>query len=69
MIFSRLQTIWENIDYPVYQNTNGDSFSFNDLLNISIDNLDHVKEGDVVGLIGDFDPKSITVLNLFINFC
>jgi acyl-coenzyme A synthetase/AMP-(fatty) acid ligase len=62
MIFSRLQTIWENIDYPVYQNTNGDSFSFNDLLNISIDNLDHVKEGDVVGLIGDFDPQSITTL-------
>lgn len=64
MLFSKLENIWSNIDYPFFRSSNGDSLYFNELKNIDIEGLEKVNEGDVVALIGDFDPYSITT---FIN--
>lgn len=65
MFFSKLENIWKDINYPFFQSCNGDSLYFNELKNIDIDGIEKVRRGDVVVLIGDFDPYSIaTLINL-----
>lgn len=44
----------------------GQELSFNDVLEASAANISDIQKGDVVGLVGDFDPVSIkTLLHLF----
>ncbi len=62
MIFSKLEKIWEEIDYPFFQDSDGKKLFFNQLKNIHIEGIDKIKRGDVVALIGDFNPESIASL-------
>lgn len=55
---------WAGVDYPVLIHASGE-LTFSDIQSQEIVSLDEVKPGDVVALIGDFDPQSIsTLLNL-----
>lgn len=62
MILSRLEQIWQNSDHPFYIGGSNARLSYNDIRQIPIDSLDVVNCGDVVALIGDFDPESIASL-------
>lgn len=65
MLFSQLENIWKGIDYPFFRSSDGDSLYFNKLKNINIIGIENIRKGDVVSLIGDFDPYSIaTLINL-----
>ena len=59
-IIDTLHQIWRDNDYPflIYNEKN---FFFNDVIKQNLD-LSIIKSGDVVALIGDFDPFSIFVL-------
>lgn len=61
MLFERLQKIWANETKPFLVNDNNE-LRFEDLKNITIDGLDDLKKGDVIALIGDFDPETISTL-------
>ena len=50
---------------PFFQNSNGQALYFNQLKDIKINGLDKVSKGDVVALIGDFDPET-TISTLLI---
>jgi long-chain acyl-CoA synthetase len=59
-----LKTIWKGIEYPflIY---NGNEYFFNDILSQKEIDLSLLKRGDVVAIIGGFNPFSIlTLLNL-----
>lgn len=63
-----IDAIRERQEYPgkPFMLYKGRELSFNDVLNAESVGLDSVKPGDVVGLVGDFDPLSIkTLLHLF----
>ena len=52
---------WNDVSYPfiIHSNTN---LKFNDITSQNIINLSKIKKGDVVALVGDFDPPSILTL-------
>lgn len=60
-ILQRLTEIWEGIDYPflIYK---GEELRFSDIANQSLINLSEIRKGDVVAIIGDFNPSSIFTL-------
>ena len=60
-IIEKLSERWRGIDYPflIYSDR---SLRFSDLTEQSHSNLSEIKRGDVVALIGDFDPQSISTL-------
>ena len=60
-ILDKLKKRWSNIDYPFLIHSNGE-LNFSDLAKQKALNLSVVKSGDVVALIGDFDPQSILTL-------
>jgi long-chain acyl-CoA synthetase len=60
-ILEKLSSRWRGIDYPFLIHTNG-SLKFYEVFNQQHIDLSEVKSGDVVALIGDFDPKSILAL-------
>ena len=63
-LIEKLSRKWEGVDHPFLIHANGE-LSFSDVQKQKQVNLDEVKPGDVVALIGDFDPQSIsTLLNL-----
>ena len=63
-LIKKLSRKWEGVDYPFLIHASGE-LSFSDIQKQKQVNLDEVKSGDVVALIGDFDPQSIsTLLNL-----
>ena len=60
-IMAKLSKRWSGIEYPFLVHSNG-KLNFSDIaLQKSID-LSGIQAGDVVALIGDFDPKSILTL-------
>tara|TARA_B100000963_G_C22624843_1_gene671799 strand:- start:841 stop:2136 length:1296 start_codon:yes stop_codon:yes gene_type:complete len=64
-ILNKLKERWQGIEYPFLIHSTGE-LSFSDITEQESVNLSEVKSGDVVALIGDFDPKSIlTLLQLF----
>tara|TARA_B100000886_G_scaffold339163_1_gene303807 strand:- start:476 stop:1786 length:1311 start_codon:yes stop_codon:yes gene_type:complete len=67
VIQSKLLKIWKDIEYPFLQNANGEDLYFKQLKDIKINGLDKVSKGDVVALIGDFDPKTISTLLMLIE--
>ena len=60
-ILKKLTEQWKgnNKDFLI---TDKQSFKFEDFENIELNFLDSIKSGDIVGLIGDFDPISIISL-------
>ena len=62
MLYPRLEKIWMNIDYPFFLNSDSGELYFNQLKDIKVQGIEKVKSGDVVALIGDFDPESISSL-------
>ena len=63
-LLKELTARWDGIDHPFMIHENG-SLSFSDLQTDDKLVEDNVKQGDVVALIGDFDPQTIThLLNL-----
>ena len=60
-LVERLSDRWHGIDYPFLIHSNG-SLRFNEVANQHHVDLSEVKSGDVVALIGDFDPQSILTL-------
>ena len=56
-----LKERWKDIDYPFLIHTNGKLY-FNEIAQQKSVDLSYVKSGDVVALIGDFDPQSILTL-------
>jgi long-chain acyl-CoA synthetase len=60
-ILKKLSDRWSGIDYPFLTHYNG-SLRFNEVINQQHVDLSKVKSGDIVALIGDFDPQSILTL-------
>lgn len=60
-IIQKLSTIWENVEYPFLIHKNG-NLKFKDIMSYDVIELTNINEGDVVALVGDFDPKSIIIL-------
>ncbi|WP_010544159.1 ANL family adenylate-forming protein [Sphingomonas elodea] len=60
-LIQKLQQIWQNADYPflIHQ---GRELRFTNIADQKTANIDEIKSGDVVALIGDFDPESISLL-------
>lgn len=52
---------WKNNPNPFLVHPNGE-FKFKDILDYSGQELDYLGPGDVVALIGDFDPETIAIL-------
>ena len=60
-ILKKLSERWSGIDYPFLIHTSG-SLKFDEVANQQHVDLSEVKSGDVVALIGDFNPQSILTL-------
>jgi long-chain acyl-CoA synthetase len=63
-ILEKLANRWRGIEYPFLIHGSGD-LRFSEIANQKPVDLSNVRSGDVVAVIGDFDPQSIlTLLNL-----
>lgn len=60
-IIDRLGQIWEGISYPFLIH-NGEEIKFSQIAEQAPIDLSLVEQGDVVAIIGDFDPSSILTL-------
>ena len=60
-IIEKLSERWSGIDYPFLVHTTG-SLKFDEVANQQHVDLAEVKSGDIVALIGDFNPQSILTL-------
>ncbi|MGA0162714.1 MAG: ANL family adenylate-forming protein [Bdellovibrionota bacterium] len=60
-LIDKLKERWNEIDYPFLVHSTG-SLRFSEIADQESVDLSEVKSGDVVALIGDFDPQSILTL-------
>jgi len=60
-ILEKLAEIWSGIDYPFLIHK-GDELRFSEIASQSPVDLSYVRKGDVVAIIGDFNPSSILTL-------
>ena len=60
-ILERLKERWHGIDYPFLVHSSG-ALRFSEIASEESVDLSDVKSGDVVALVGDFDPQSILTL-------
>ncbi len=60
-ILDKLKKRWEDIDHPFLEHSKG-KLSFKEIVYHKSLDLSDVNSGDVVALIGDFDPQSILTL-------
>jgi long-chain acyl-CoA synthetase len=60
-ILEKLKKRWQGIDYPFLVHSTG-VLRFGEIADQTAVDLSEVKSGDVVALIGDFDPQSILTL-------
>jgi long-chain acyl-CoA synthetase len=60
-LLDKLAEIWQGIEYPFLIHK-GEELRFSEIVNQSALDLSEVREGDVVALIGDFNPTSILTL-------
>ena len=60
-ILEKLAEIWSGIDYPFLIHK-GDELRFSQIASQSSVDLSEVRKGDVVAIIGDFNPSSILTL-------
>jgi acyl-CoA synthetase (AMP-forming)/AMP-acid ligase II len=69
MILSRLKEIWKNANHP-FLIKDDQMVYFRDLENIALDSISTFNPGDVVVVIGDFNPEGIlTLLSLLEQRC
>ncbi len=61
MLINQLSKIWEDESKPFYIDKRN-TLRFTEIKNIEVIGLENLRKGDVVALIGDFDPKSIATL-------
>jgi len=63
-LLQRLNEIWDGLDYPFLIHA-GNGLKFSEIASQHPIELSGIKQGDVVAIIGDFNPQSIlTLLNL-----
>ena len=62
MIISSLIRVWGNIEYPFYKDHLGSEMTFKDMLDMPIHGIDDINQGDVVAIVGDFNPESVSTL-------
>jgi acyl-CoA synthetase (AMP-forming)/AMP-acid ligase II len=60
-IIAKLEDRWKGLDYPFLIHSEGE-LKFSEIASQDSVDLSEIKGGDVVALIGDFDPKSILTL-------
>jgi len=60
-LLDKLQEIWNGVEYPFLIHK-GEELRFSEIAKQSPIDLNEVRKGDVVAIIGDFNPKSILVL-------
>ena len=60
-ILEKLKERWDGIEYPFLVHSKGE-LRFSEIAEQASVDLSNVKSGDVVALIGDFDPQSILTL-------
>ena len=60
-ILAQLEERWKGLDYPFLIHADG-QLKFSDIALQNAVDLSNVKPGEVVAIIGDFDPKSILTL-------
>lgn len=60
-VLEELKAIWKGVDYPFLIHSAGE-LRFNEITEQQTVDLSEVNTGDVVALIGDFDPQSIIIL-------
>ena len=60
-ILEKLKQRWKDIDYPFLVHSKGE-LRFDEIAEQASVDLSNVQSGDVVALIGDFDPQSILTL-------
>ena len=65
-LVEKLTERWHDVDYPFLIHSSGE-LRFNEIAEQKSVDLSEVKSGDVVALIGDFDPQSILTLLQLIN--
>lgn len=65
-LMDTLSDIWTDRLEPLIQGNNF-SISFKELMDVTVTDLSEIKQGDVVALIGDFDPISIKTLLTLID--
>ena len=65
-ILNKLKERWQGIDYPFLIHPAGE-LHFSEIAKQEFLDLSDIKKGDVVALVGDFDPKSILTLLLLID--
>ena len=65
-ILKVFRDIWDGIDYPflIYKEK---ELRFSQVINQKINSLSEIENGDVVAIIGDFDPKTILTFLKLIN--
>lgn len=60
-LIERLKEIWKGVDYS-FLICGGKELKFSEIESQELTDLSHVKSGDVVAIIGDFDPQTISTL-------
>tara|TARA_B100001093_G_C26821251_1_gene1011974 strand:+ start:836 stop:2131 length:1296 start_codon:yes stop_codon:yes gene_type:complete len=65
-ILNKLQERWHGIDYPFLIHSTGELY-FSNIAKKNFLDLSGIKSGDVVALIGDFDPQSIFTFIMLID--
>jgi long-chain acyl-CoA synthetase len=60
-LIEKLSQKWEGLDYPFLIHPTG-KLRFEDIVNQDTVDIGEVRKGDVVVLIGDFDPQSISTM-------
>ena len=60
-LLDKLEGIWSGANYPFLIH-NGKEFRFSEIISQNAIDLSGIKSGDVVALVGDFDPSSILTL-------
>jgi acyl-coenzyme A synthetase/AMP-(fatty) acid ligase len=61
LLLDKLHKIWKNVDYPFLINKD-EYLLFSDIVNHTLVDLSEVRKGDIVAIIGDFNPSSILTL-------
>ena len=61
MLLDHLNDIWDQVDHPflIYR---GHEWRFSDIATQQIIDLSEIRKGDLVAIIGDFNPDSILTL-------
>lgn len=65
-LIDKLSAKWENDESPFITHSRG-NLSFKEISKVQLDDLDEIKKGSVVALIGDYDAYSIKLLFYLID--